>query len=123
VLLPVCFLKVFFHKMIMIFVYSKSHRIGRADKFMQWVTFTITGPIRLTANMLVDMVVFLQHCTVMNLRKMNERTKEAIAEKPLSKANLVMVKEYFVTRNERLIPFKQVASEIRDQMSIFPKIK
>ena len=33
-----------------------------------------------------------------------------------------MISLYFKQRNERLIPFKQAAGEIRDQMSIFQKI-
>ena len=40
----------------------------------------------------------------------------------MTKKNLVDLNEYFQKRNERLIPFKQVASEVRDQMQIFHKI-
>ena len=31
------FVKVFFHKMIMIFIYSKSYRTSKADKFILWI--------------------------------------------------------------------------------------
>ena len=118
VLLPLSALKIFFHKMIMIFVYSKSHRVTRADKFMLWILFAVVGPFRLVANVLLDMVVFLKHCTLTNLKK----NKVQIRDKPLAKKSLVMLSKYFVARNERMIPFKQVAAEVRDQMSVFQKI-
>ena len=58
-LLPLAFVKMFFHKMIMIFMYSKSYRVHKSDKFMQWVIFAVIGPFRLTANFLTDLVAFL----------------------------------------------------------------
>jgi hypothetical protein len=62
-LLPLAFVKIFFHKMIMIFMYSKSYRVHKSDKFMQWVIFAVIGPFRMTANFLMDLVAFLQHAT------------------------------------------------------------
>jgi len=59
VLTPLTFLKVFFHKMIMIFIYSKSYRITKADKFILWIFFIITGPFRLIANIGTDTVAFI----------------------------------------------------------------
>lgn len=114
-LLPVTALKLFFHKMIMIFIYSKSVRMSRADKFMLWILFVVVGPFRLVSNVLLDMVAFLRHSTLQDLKK----TKVKISKKTMTKKNLVELSEYFQKRNERLIPFKQVAAEIRDQMSIF----
>lgn len=68
-LLPLCMVKMFFHKMVMIFVYSKSYRVHKSEKFMQWVMFLILGPFRLVANYLVDLVAFLQHCVFTDLKK------------------------------------------------------
>jgi len=45
--------------MIMIFMYSKSYRVHKSEKFMQWVMFTAIGPIRLSANFIMDLVAFL----------------------------------------------------------------
>ena len=59
VLLPVTYVKMFFHKMVMIFVYSKSYRVSRADKFMLWIMFAIIGPFRLTANVIMDSIAFI----------------------------------------------------------------
>ena len=114
-LLPVTYVKMFFHKMVMIFVYSKSYRVSRADKFMLWIFFAIVGPVRLLANVLVDLVAFLQHCTLQDLPK----TKVQIREKPLTKKTIQMAAAYFKHRRERLIVFKQAAGELRDQLSIF----
>ena len=117
-LLPVTALKLFFHKMIMIFIYSKSVRMSRADKFMLWILFAVVGPFRLIANVVLDMIAFLRHCTLQNLKK----TKVKISRKNMTKKNLVELNDYFQKRNERMIPFKQVAAEVRDQMNIFQKI-
>ena len=81
---PVCLVKVFFHKMIMIFVYSKSHRVQRADKFMLWVMFTITGPFRLFINIFTDLVSFVRHCVQSDL----PRTKLSFKDESLTKENL-----------------------------------
>lgn len=68
-LLPITYIKMFFHKMIMIFVYSKSYRVSRADKFMLWILFIVIGPIRLMNNFVVDMIAFVKHCTLQELKK------------------------------------------------------
>ena len=68
-LLPLTYVKMFFHKMVMIFVYSKSYRVGRADKFMLWIVFIVWGPFRLTSNCIFDCLAFLKHCTLQDLKK------------------------------------------------------
>ena len=90
-LLPVTALKLFFHKMIMIFIYSKSVRMSRADKFMLWILFAVVGPFRLVSNVLLDMLTFLRHSTLQNLKK----TKVKISKKNMTKKNLVDLNEYF----------------------------
>ena len=109
-LLPITYVKMFFHKMIMIFVYSKSYRISRADKFMLWIMFAVIGPFRLLANVIIDLFAFLKHCTLQDLKK----TKVQIREKPLHKNTIRMASDYFKQRSERVITFKQAAGELRD---------
>ena len=46
-LVPVTYVKLVFHKLVMIFVYSKSYRVTKADKFMQWILFVIIGGIEI----------------------------------------------------------------------------
>ena len=94
----------------MIFVYSKSYRISRADKFMLWIMFAVIGPFRLLANVIIDLFAFLKHCTLQDLKK----TKVQIREKPLHKNTIRMASDYFKQRSERVITFKQAAGELRD---------
>jgi hypothetical protein len=102
VLVPLTFLKVLFHKMIMIFIYSKSYRVTKADKFMLWIFFIIVGPFRLIANIITDTAAFLKHSTNQNIKK----TKVSYSERPLSKKTLRMVNQYLKERAERMVPFK-----------------
>lgn len=69
VLYALCFVKVLFHKLIMIFIYSKSYRVTKADKFMLWIFFGLVGPFRLLFNIATDTVAFVQHCSLSNLAK------------------------------------------------------
>ncbi len=68
-LLPLAMVKMFFHKMVMIFMYSKSYRVHKSEKFMQWVMFTAIGPLRLTANFFIDLIAFVHHCIYTDLKK------------------------------------------------------
>jgi hypothetical protein len=49
-LLPVCYIKLLWHKLIMIYVYSKGYRVSRADKFFVFVFFLFVGPFILFLN-------------------------------------------------------------------------
>ena len=114
-LLPLCYVKIFFHKLVMIFVYSKSYRVSKADKFILMVIFLPLGPIRLTANVIVDTFAFVNHCLQTNLKK----NKVNINRKPFSKESMNLLNKYIHERNERMMPFKQVASEARERMGVF----
>jgi hypothetical protein len=115
---PLVFLKVFLHKMVMIFVYSKSHRVSRADKFMIWVAFAVVGIFRLYANVFKDNAAFLCHAVMTDIKK----TKVAISEKKIDRQNMKKVHMYFNSRKERMIPFKQFSLEMREKLSIMTKI-
>jgi hypothetical protein len=93
-LLPLSFVKMFFHKMVMIFMYSKSYRVHKSDKFMQWVLFAVIGPFRMTANFLVDLLAFLMHCTMTELKK----TKVSVRQRPLSKQTIAIGANYLQQR-------------------------
>jgi hypothetical protein len=86
-LLPLTFVKVLFHKMIMIFIYSKSYRVTKADKFMLWILFMMIGPLRLLVNVVTDTAAFVKHSMMMNLKKTRVSTKE----RPLAKETLRVV--------------------------------
>lgn len=83
-LLPLAYVKIFFHKLVMIFVYSKSYRVSKANKFILTVIFIPLGPIRLICNVVVDTVAFVSHCLQTELKK----SKVAIRAKPFTKESL-----------------------------------
>lgn len=68
-LIPVCYVKLWWHKLIMVMVYSKSYRVSRADKFITFCFFWIFGLLTLTVNTVVDVWHFLKHLWLKDLRK------------------------------------------------------
>ena len=104
--------------MVMIFVYSKSYRVEKADKFMIWVLFALVGIFRLYTNVFIDMVAFLKHAVTSDIHK----TKVDFRDTPISKQNMKKVHMYFNSRKDRMIPFKQFALEMREKLSIMTKI-
>lgn len=117
-LLPFCYVKLFFHKIVMIFVYSKSYRVQKADKFILMVIFLPIGPIRLTANVIVDTIAFVRHCLQTDLKKVSQSHQT----KPFTVESLRLLNKYVHERQERMMPFKQVASEARDRMGVFQQV-
>lgn len=69
ILWPFAYMKLFFHKLIMIMVYSKSFRVSRADKFMNFVIFIIIGPFVLLINIGLDTYIFVRHMLLKDLYK------------------------------------------------------
>ena len=64
---PFVYIKMFFHKLTMVWVYSKSFRVSRADKFTYFVFFIIAGPAIVVGNTLVDTYFFVRHLTLFDL--------------------------------------------------------
>lgn len=58
-LIPICYVKLWWHKLFMVMVYSKSYRVSRADKFITFCFFWIFGLLTLTVNTVVDVWYFL----------------------------------------------------------------
>ena len=58
-LVPLCFVKLWWHKLIMVYVYSKSYRVSRADKFITFCLFWVFGLVTLTLNTFTDIYFFL----------------------------------------------------------------
>ena len=93
-LLPLAYTKLFFHKLVMIYVYSKSYRVSRADKFITFVFFAALGPFTLFMNLVVDIWYFLKHLWVRELFK----TQHKASEQQISKATLDKLSNYFKVR-------------------------
>jgi len=75
-LLPLTYVKLVFHKSFMIFVYSKSFRVSRADKFMNFVQFAVFGPFILIINIITDIKYFIRHMLRMDLLKTKHQTND-----------------------------------------------
>ncbi len=68
-LVPLCYVKLWWHKLIMVYVYSKTYRVSRADKFITFCMFWIFGLISLTINSFTDIYHFLKHLWIRDIFK------------------------------------------------------
>lgn len=68
-LVPLCYVKLWWHKLIMVYVYSKTYRVSRADKFITFCMFWIFGLIILTINTFTDIYYFLKHLWIRDIFK------------------------------------------------------
>ena len=75
-LVPFTYTKLFFHKLVMIYVYSKSYRVSRADKFITFVFYVFIGPFTLYLNAVVDIWYFLRHLWMRELFKTQHKTSD-----------------------------------------------
>jgi hypothetical protein len=58
---PFSYTKMVFHKLTMVWVYSKSFRVSRADKFAHFIYFVFFGPFITVGNSFVDLTFFIRH--------------------------------------------------------------
>ena len=58
---PFVYAKMVFHKLTMVWVYSKSFRVSRADKFAGFVYYCFFGPAITIGNSIVDLYFFWRH--------------------------------------------------------------
>ncbi len=75
-IIPFAYVKMYFHKLVMIFVYSKSYRTTRADKFIQSAVFLVIGPVVLTLNSIVDLYWFIKHLLSMDIEKTKHKSRD-----------------------------------------------
>ena len=73
-LVPLAYVKLWWHKLIMIYVYSKSYRVSRADKFITFCLFWIFGLLTLTLSALADIYYFVRHLWLRNLLKTQHKS-------------------------------------------------
>ena len=117
-LIPVCYVKLWWHKLIMIYVYSKSYRVSRADKFIVFVMFWGLGLITLSINTVVDVWYFLQHLWITDINKTQHKTNQ----EQLSKRNVNVLSQYFKEKQDKIMPYKDTATDIRTKFGVFNSI-
>lgn len=81
-------------------VYSKSFRVSRADKFMNFVMFLMLGPFILMLNTIVDVYYFVRH---MLIRDMFKTTHKITGDRQISKQNLAIMADFFRQKSEKLL--------------------
>ena len=60
-ILPLTYVKLWFHKLTMIFTYSRVYRRDRDYKFIRAMEFLVVGPLLLTVNFFIDLQYFVRH--------------------------------------------------------------
>jgi len=88
---PFSYIKMVFHKLTMVWVYSKSYRVSRADKFIKFVFFIFGGVPIVIGNTLVDTYFMVRHMIRFDLQKI----KHKIKNKQIKKSNLETIRKYF----------------------------
>ena len=72
---PLVYIKMVFHKLTMTWVYSRSYRTSRADKFMNFIMYFFFGPLIVIGNTFVDLQYFLIHMVRFDLQKVKHKTR------------------------------------------------
>ena len=105
-LVPLAYVKLWWHKLIMIYVYSKSYRVSRADKFITFCLFWIFGLLTLTLSACTDLYYFVRHLWLKDLIKTQHKSNN----EQLSKRNFLQVRRYFMSKCDRILPYKEAAT-------------
>ena len=119
VMWPFVYVKLIFHKLTMTWVYSKSFRVSRADKFSNFLFFFFAGPLIIASNSVVDVYFFVRHLTLLDLKKIKHKTRH----QELSKDSLRILQSYFSQKQEKLIAFSRVATHLRSDMRILELVQ
>ena len=78
---PFVYFKMLFHKLTMVWVYSKNFRVSRADKFANFILYALHGPFTLAGNSIIDTYFFVRHLLQTDLQKIKHKTKQFQMEK------------------------------------------
>lgn len=106
---PFVYTKMVFHKLTMVWVYSKSWRLSRATKFTNFVGYCAFGPFSTIANTFVDTQFFIRHMVRLDLQKFKHKT----SQQEIEKENLKIVQEVFSKHQEKILNYKAIAQRLR----------
>lgn len=111
---PLVYAKMVFHKLTMVWVYSKSFRVSRADKFSNLIKYVIMGPFTTVGTSFVDTYYFIRHLVRQDLQKFKHKTRHF----DIKKENMKLVEQLFNEKQEKIIDFKTFARKLRSDMGI-----
>ena len=106
---PFVYAKMVFHKLTMVWVYSKSWRLSRADKFANFVGYCFFGPFTTAANTFVDTQFFIRHMVRLDLQKFKHKT----TQQQIIKSDLKMIVNTFLKMKEKIMNYKHISERIR----------
>jgi len=118
IMIPFVYVKMVFHKLTMVWVYSKSYRVSRADKFINFIFFFFFGPFIVIGNSCVDTWFFMRHLVLIELRKIKHKTRFH----QIDKQEITGIEDLFKAKQEKILNFKEVASQVREDMGIMALI-
>lgn len=116
---PFVYTKMVFHKLTMVWVYSKSWRLSRADKFANFVGYCFFGPFTTVANTFVDTHFFVRHMVRLDLQKF----KHKIDQPEIDKDNMKLLEALFYKKQEKILNYRYIAERLRSLMGIMPLIR
>lgn len=88
---PFVYVKMVFHKLTMTWVYSRTYRSSRADKFINFVFYFFFGPFFIVSNSCIDSFYFVKHMVRFDLQKIKHKTRFDT----ITKENLQLVYKEF----------------------------
>mmetsp|Transcript_37711 Transcript_37711/g.57750 ORF Transcript_37711/g.57750 Transcript_37711/m.57750 type:complete len:179 (-) Transcript_37711:1210-1746(-) len=106
ILWPFVFIKMTFHKLTMVWVYSKSFRVSRADKFTYFIVYVGFGLFINMGNTIVDLSFFLRHLVQFDLQKIKHKTKHST----ISKERFKLIEQFFEEKQEKVLNFKKISA-------------
>ena len=115
---PFSYIKMIFHKLTMVWVYSKSYRVSRADKFIKFVYFMFAGIPITMGNTLVDTYFMVRHMIRFDLQKIKHKIKNS----EIKKSNLETIRRYFDAQQEKMLNFKDISIQLREDLGIMTQI-
>lgn len=111
---PFSYIKMVFHKLTMVWVYSKSYRASRADKFIRFIFFVFAGVPITIGNTVVDTIVMIRHLIRFDLQKI----KHKIKNKQIKRDNIDKIRKYFEVKQEKILNFRDVSAALREDLDI-----
>lgn len=61
IMIPFVYMKMVFHKLTMVWAYSKSWRLTRATKFTNFIAYIVFGFLTAVGNAFIDLQFFIRH--------------------------------------------------------------
>lgn len=116
---PFVYVKMVFHKLTMTWVYSKSFRVSRADKFMNFIFYLFLGPLFVLGGSVVDTWFFIRHLVIQNVQKIKHKTRF----NQVNKEALHVIETLFKEKQEKVLNFKEVSARVREDMGIMTLIR